>query len=181
MVVVVMPHSAAPEVSGGQSLKPREKRGYQVEYDKSLSMRTTLPDLTAGVGQPWIDLDCFRALLTRTNPNNLLKTRDENFPVTNLPRLRCTNHGINHCGQVIVGTHDFDFYLGNKIDGVLSSSIHFSVAFLATKTSHFRNRHPIDSLRRKRIFDVFEFEMPDDRFNFLHSQFSDLEPLVDSH
>ena len=48
-----------------QSLKPREKRGYQVEYDKSLNIRTTLPDLTAGVGQPWIDLDCFRALLTQ--------------------------------------------------------------------------------------------------------------------
>jgi hypothetical protein len=42
------------------------------------------------------------------------------------------------------------------------------VALLASKATDFADGHSMDALFRKGILDVFQLEVTDDRFDFLH-------------
>ncbi len=71
--------------------------------------------------------------------------------------------------QLIVGDHQFDFHLGHKIDAVLGPAVHLHMPLLPPKPAHLGNRHPQHPLLHQRFFYVFQFVMPNDRFNFFHN------------
>ena len=67
-----------------------------------------------------------------------------------------------------VGNHDFHFDLGHEVDFVLRAPVHLGMALLAAETADFGDGHARHAAFGQGLFDVVEFEMADDGFNFFH-------------
>ena len=80
-----------------------------------------------------------------TNADRLLEVTDEYFTV---PDLACIGRFTDSLDDLInysVLDSNFDFCFWQKVDNVLGASIQFGVAFLATKSFYFGERHPADA------------------------------------
>ena len=71
----------------------------------------------------------------------------------------------------VVGHDDFDLHFGHEVDGVLGAAIHLGVSLLTAEAAHFGDRHSLKSLLGESVLHVFELEVADDRFDFLHEKF----------
>ncbi len=107
-----------------------------------------------------------------SNTNGIVEGVDEDFSVTDLTGLGGLDDRIEDHSQVIVRANDFDLYFGNEIDGIFGAAIDFSMSFLATVALDLADRHSVNPSFREGIFDVIQFEMTHDSFNFFHSTFS---------
>src|SRR5262249_41506658 len=93
---------------------------------------------------------------------------DKNFAIADLTclgRLHDRAQGFLH---EIVGDDDLDFDLGDKIDGVFGATVHFDVAFLSAEAANFGDGHAENTLFGQGSFNIFEFEMSDNCFDFFH-------------
>ena len=93
---------------------------------------------------------------------------DENFSVADFAGLGGFDDRIHRCLHIAVRQHDFDFDLGQKIDGVFAAAINFGVALLAAKPFDLGDRHAFDAEARQSFFHFFEFERFDDGLDFFH-------------
>src|SRR5205085_632899 len=100
--------------------------------------------------------------------NHVAQVRDKNLAVANLAGLSGPHDRIDDEREVRVGANDIHLHLGNEIDGILRAAIHLGMSLLAAKAADFRDGHPMNAALSESIFYIFELEMPNDRFDFLH-------------
>ena len=67
------------------------------------------------------------------------------FPSPILPVLAALTMASTAACDAGVRQHNFEFDLGQKIDGVFAAAINFRVALLPAKAFHFGNRHALDA------------------------------------
>jgi hypothetical protein len=61
--------------------------------------------------------------------------KDKHFAVADLPGFGRAHHHRDSFLDHVVCEHDFDFHLGQKINGILAATINFGVSFLPAKAS----------------------------------------------
>src|SRR5262249_42973214 len=88
--------------------------------------------------------------------------------VADLAGLRGFDDGGHSALDAVVGEDEFEFDLGQEIDGIFAASVNFGVAFLAAKAFNFGDGHPFDADFTERIFDFLQLEWFYDGFDFLH-------------
>lgn len=97
------------------------------------------------------------------------EVKDENFTVTDFPRLRGANNGVNAGIHDIVGHHDFNFHLRQKIHHIFRATVQLGMAFLTPKAFHFGNRHTGNAYLSQRFTDVVQLEGFNNRINLFHA------------
>ena len=94
--------------------------------------------------------------------------KDKNLAITNLAGFGCTHHYRDRLLDHVVREHDFNFHLGQKINGVFTAALDFGVPFLAAESLYFGYRHSFDAELGQGLFHFLKFERLDDRFEFFH-------------
>ena len=74
---------------------------------------------------------------TRTDAHDLLDSGDENLAVADLACAGSSDDGIDRTFNGVVGDDDLDLNLGQEVDDVFSTTIHFGMPFLAAKALYF--------------------------------------------
>jgi hypothetical protein len=114
-------------------------------------------------------LDGGIAFFFSADTNSFFDIRDEHFAVADFAGLG----GFDDRGQgsvfLRIANDEFDFDLGQEIHCVFAAAIDFGMSLLTTEALDFANRHAFDTDFAQGVFDLFELEWFDDRFNFLHS------------
>ena len=110
----------------------------------------------------------FLADLFRPDANGVFDWQNKNLAITDLARFGGAHHYGDSFLDHVVREHDFDFHLWQKINGVFTAAINFSMPFLAAESLYFRDRHSFDAELGQRLFYFLEFERLDDRFEFFH-------------
>ena len=98
----------------------------------------------------------------------MLDIENEDFAVADPPRPRSILDRFDHIVRKTVLDHDFDFYLGQKIDHIFGSAIEFCVALLAAEAFDFSYSDSRNSNVMKCVFHVIELERLDDGLDLLH-------------
>ena len=62
-----------------------------------------------------------------------------------------------------------DHNLRDKIDGVFASPIDLCMTLLSSKALHIDRGHPLETEFGESVFDFFNLERFNDRFNFFHT------------
>src|SRR5438477_6053853 len=83
--------------------------------------------------------------LLSSNANRLFDRTDEYLPVANLPCLGGAHDRLDGRIHMLVGQDNFNFDFGKEIYGVLAAAVDLSMAFLPTKSFHFRNGHSLNA------------------------------------
>lgn len=109
---------------------------------------------------------------TRTDTDNLFHIRDENLSVTDAACLSGIANRFDHCIRILIGKHDFDLHLWQKVDDIFRATIKFRMAFLTTKALGFRNRYSLESDFLKGFLHFVELERLNDRFDLFHEKIS---------
>ena len=91
------------------------------------------------------------------------------FPSPIFPVLAAFMMASTAVGHQIVGHHQLDFYLGQKVHDVFAAPINFRVPFLTAESLRLNDRHPLNSERGQRVFHFFKLEWFDNRFDFFHA------------
>lgn len=112
--------------------------------------------------------NCLLAGFFGANANCVINRTDEHFAVADLAGLGGFDDGLDSRNYHAVGENDFDFDLGQKINGVFAAAVNFGMAFLTAKAFDLGNRHAFDAEARKRLFDVFQLEGLDNGLNLFH-------------
>src|SRR5262249_8066403 len=105
----------------------------------------------------------------RADADRLVDRRDEDFAIADLARLGGLHNGTDGGLHAGIRQDEFDFDLGQEIDGILAAAIDLRMALLAAKAFDFSDGHAFDTNVSEGILDLFEFEGFDDGFNFLHA------------
>ncbi len=119
-------------------------------------------------------LNRLRAALIGADADNLFDIGDEDFAVPDFSRLGGMSDRLDRALRPVVGENDFQFHLGQKIDGIFAATINLGVAFLTTKSSDFTQGHSFDPDLGERLFHGLHLEGLDDRLDFFHARI--LEP-----
>lgn len=98
----------------------------------------------------------------------LAQVSHKNFAITHLSGLGFFHDCLDDFPQFIFWNNDFHFNFRNEVDGIFIAPIHLGVPLLATEPFDFRNRHAFDTTFGERVFDFIEFEVTNNRFDFLH-------------
>ena len=94
--------------------------------------------------------------------------QDENFAIADLAGFGGTHdhgHGLLHH---IVGEDDFDFYLGEKINGVFAATINLRMPLLTSEAFHLGHGHSFDPKLGQSLLHFLEFERLDNGFELFH-------------
>lgn len=104
------------------------------------------------------------------NAHGRLHRDDKNFSVTNLAGLRGRYDEFLYLGCGFIGDDEFDFHLGQKIQGVFAAAVDFRAALLAAESLDLGDGHAFDAGLRQRGFYGVQSEGFDDRLDFFHWQ-----------
>src|SRR5437762_10305159 len=110
----------------------------------------------------------FFADLFRADAHRVFHWKNENFPVADLAGLGGAHDFVHSFIHQIIGADDFHFHFREKVHGVLAAAINLGVTLLPAEALHFRDSHSFNSQFGERLFDLFELERFDNRFQFFH-------------
>src|SRR5882724_11604805 len=74
-------------------------------------------------------------------PDGIVDSREENFPVSDLPGARRSSNRPHNLFHHLVGQHDLEFYLGNQVHRVFASPVELGVSFLPAMAPGFKHGH----------------------------------------
>ena len=63
---------------------------------------------------------------------------------------------------------DFDFHFRHEVDAVFRAAVHLGVAFLPAEAADLGDRHAGNAFFHEGVFDVLEFEVANNGFDFFH-------------
>src|SRR5579871_2822054 len=110
---------------------------------------------------------CNAALLV-ANSDRLSDFVKEDLPIADLAGPGIAYDRVNRRIHQVVCQNHFNFDLRQKIDGVLSPSIRFTMPLLAAMAAYIRNRHALDSQLHQGILHRLESGRLNNRFNLCH-------------
>ena len=110
----------------------------------------------------------FFADLFRPNADCVFNRKNKNFTVADFAGFGRAHHYGDGFFHHVVCEHDFNFHLGQKINGVFAAAINFGVPFLPAKAFYLRHCHALDAEFGQGLFHFLEFEGLNDRFEFFH-------------
>src|SRR5260370_14922210 len=100
--------------------------------------------------------------------DRFLDVGHEDLAVANAPGLSRAPDGVDRFLDQIIGDHDLDFDLGQKIHDILRTAIELGMALLPPETLGFGHGDALQSDFLKRFFHLVELEWLDDGFYFFH-------------
>src|ERR1700730_3915961 len=103
-----------------------------------------------------------------SNTNRFLDRYNKDFSVPDFAGASRLDDRLNSLLNAIVRHNDLKFYLRQKIDCVLASSIDFRVALLPAESFHFTYGHSLDPDLRQGLLYVLHLKGFNDRLDFLH-------------
>lgn len=124
------------------------------------------------------NLERFTTDFTGPNPNRFIQRRYKDLAVSDLASLGGLQNRIHNFFDVVFRADNFHFDLGDEIDGIFRTAVHFRVTFLASKTADLGDGHSVDTALRKRIFYVFQFEVTNDGFDFFHFNSQQIQRIL---
>src|SRR5262249_7069238 len=68
-----------------------------------------------------------------SNPDRFLDVGDENLPIADPPGLGGATDRLNRFLDHLIGEHNLDFHLGEKIDDILGAAVKLGVALLPSE------------------------------------------------
>src|SRR5713226_8956180 len=101
--------------------------------------------------------------------NGLIDGENEYFPVANFAGLGRADDRRHRRVHAVVRQDQFDFDLGQEIDGVFAAAVDLGMTLLATETLDFTHGHALDPRRAQGILHFFQLERFNDGFNFFHN------------
>ena len=110
----------------------------------------------------------FHSSFARPNSHRFLHLDHKNLPVADLPCFRCLQNRIDRALDAVIGDHDLEFHLGQKIDRVFAAAINFAVPFLSPESFHFAHGHPFHADFRQGFAHRLALKRLDHRLNFFH-------------
>ena len=100
--------------------------------------------------------------------DGFLDVGDEDLAVADAPGLGGPADGVDGFLHEVVGDHDLDFDLGQKIHDVFGAAVQFGVTLLAAEPLGLGDGDALQSDFLKRFFYLVELERLDDGFDFFH-------------
>ena len=111
---------------------------------------------------PWLPFE------VHTSPHDLPDYDEPLFPVADTPRVGCRHYGVDDIVDLLHGSQDFEFGLGQKIDHVLGPAIELGVSLLAAEALGLDNRQALHPDLVQRFLHLVQLEGFDDGFDFFH-------------
>ncbi len=121
-------------------------------------------------GEVLVDGDGFCAGFAGADADGLFDGGDEDLAVPDFAGVGGFDDGFGDGPGIGIVDDDFNFDLGEEIDGVFTTAVNFGVALLAAEPLHLGDGHPLDADLGEGFFYFFQFEWLDDCFNFLHER-----------
>src|SRR6266567_9562450 len=79
-------------------------------------------------------LNCLLASFLGADADRVFDGTDKNFAVADLPGFGGFDNGLYGRSDLAISQDDFDFYLGQEVDGIFAAPIDFGMAFLPAET-----------------------------------------------
>ena len=109
------------------------------------------------------------AVFVVADSNGFVDAGDEDLAVADFAGACGADDGGDGLFSEGVGDDNFNFDLGQEIDGVFPAAVELGVAFLATVASGFEDGHAFDSGFEERVFDGIQLGGLEDGFDLLHT------------
>src|SRR4051812_42829536 len=100
--------------------------------------------------------------------DGFLDVGNKNLAVADAAGLRGAPDRVDGLLDQIVGDHDLDFHLGQKVDDIFRAPVKFGVSLLPAKSLSLGDGDALESHFLKRFFHLVELERLDDGFDFFH-------------
>src|ERR1700712_4800481 len=107
--------------------------------------------------------------LAGTNSHGLAEFRDEYLTVADFTSPCGLDDGFDHTINLVIIDRQFEFYLGQKVDDILRSSIQFSVTLLAPETLDLGHGNALDPDLCECRSHIIELERFDDGNDHFHT------------
>src|SRR5271169_1774182 len=113
-------------------------------------------------------LDRVRAGFAGADPDGLVDLRYKYLAIADAAGLGGAADRLDRRTEILVGDHDLDFHLRQKVNDVFRAAVKLGVALLAAEALRFQDRYALDSRFLERLFHFIELERLDDRLDLFH-------------
>src|SRR5215470_1840043 len=119
-------------------------------------------------GRPDLRSNGVHAGLPRTDPDGFFDVGDEDLAVADATGLGGAADRLDGFLDHLVGEHNLDFYLREKIDNVLGPPIELRMAFLPPEAFGLGDRNALQAHLLQRLLHLVELEGLYDRLDLFH-------------
>src|SRR5271165_6498131 len=113
-------------------------------------------------------LDRVRAGLAGADPDGLVDLRYKYLAIADAAGLGRAPDRLDRRTEILVGHHDLDFHLRQKVDDIFGPAIKLGMALLAAEALRFEDGYALDSGLLQRLLNFIELERLDDRLDLFH-------------
>src|SRR5262249_34329613 len=106
--------------------------------------------------------------LASANADHLVDAGDEDFSVSDAPRMGRLLDRLDGALHHLVLQHDLDLYLGQEVDDVLGAAVELGMALLPAEALGLGDGDAFDAGLVEGIFHLVELERFDDGLDFFH-------------
>src|SRR6185369_13558875 len=106
--------------------------------------------------------------LAGADADRRIDARDEDLAVADPPGARRVLDRLDRLVGELVGEHDLDLHLGQKVDDIFSAAIKLGMALLPPEALRFGDGDALETHLLKGLLDLVELERLDDGFDLLH-------------